>query len=209
LQGATGSICKRSSCRGAHDGMATRRAQVPGARGRARMTSSLSPAAPRGRIGSLTMTAKVVKVTIVRDGSMCFVPVPFDPKAVFGKVRAPVKVTLNGYTYRSTIASMGGTVGIPLRRSNREAAGLEGGETIKVTIALDTDAREVDPPADLVRALKADPPAWERWRDVSYTEKREHVEGINGARKPDTRARRIERAVRAVGSRPAKKTKGK
>ena len=51
---------------------------------------------------------KTFKTTIVRDGSMCFVPLTFDPKSVFGKVRAPVKVTLNGYTYRSTIAAMGG-----------------------------------------------------------------------------------------------------
>jgi hypothetical protein len=50
---------------------------------------------------------------------------------VFGKVRAPVKVTLNGYTYRSTIATMGGPPCVPLRKSNREAAGLEGGETIE------------------------------------------------------------------------------
>ena len=75
---------------------------------------------------------KTFNVTLVRDGSVCFIPVPFDPKLVFGKVRAPVKVTLNGYTYRSTIASMGGEVCIPLRKSNREAAGIEGGETIDV-----------------------------------------------------------------------------
>ena len=52
---------------------------------------------------------------------MCIVPVPFDPAPVFGKVRAAVKVTLNGYTYRSTIAAMGGPLCIPLRKSNREA----------------------------------------------------------------------------------------
>ena len=50
---------------------------------------------------------KTFRATIVRDGSACFIPVPFDPRPVFGKVRAPVEVTLNGYTYRSTIASMG------------------------------------------------------------------------------------------------------
>ena len=50
----------------------------------------------------------------------------FDPKVVFGKIRAPVKVTLNGHTYRSTIAAMGGPPCIPLRKSNREAAGLGG-----------------------------------------------------------------------------------
>src|SRR5262245_39524298 len=114
------------------------------------------------------MVSKTVHVKIVRDGMMCFVPVPFDPKAVFGKVRAPVRVSLNGYTYRSTIASMGGIVAIPLRRSNREAAGLEGGETLDVEIALDTEKRVVTPPPEFARALKARPPAWDRWREMSF-----------------------------------------
>ena len=106
------------------------------------------------------MPSKTFKTTIHRDGSMCFIPVPFDPKPVFGKVRAPVRVTLNGYSFRSTIAAMGGPPCIPLRKSNREAAGLEGGETMEVRLDLDTDARMlITPPADLVRALKAAPPA--------------------------------------------------
>ena len=150
------------------------------------------------------MPSRTVRVTIVREGSMCFVPVPFDPKGVFGKVRAPVRVSLNGYTYRSTIAAMGGTVCIPLRRSNREAAGLEGGETLDVEIALDTEKRVVTPPRDLVRALKARPPAWERWRELSFSHQREYAEAIDGARKPETRARRIEKAVRTIGARPSR-----
>ena len=153
----------------------------------------------------MTMSSKTFKTTIVRDGSMCFIPVPFDPAPVFGKVRAPVKVTLNGYTYRSTIASMGGMVCIPLRRSNREAAGLEGGETLEVRLDLDTEKREITPPPDFAKALKASPPAWERWRELSFTHQREHVEAIEGAKKPETRARRIDEAVRMIGARPAKK----
>jgi hypothetical protein len=153
------------------------------------------------------MTSKVVKVKIVREGSMCYVPVPFDPKAVFGMVRAPVKVTLNGYTYRSTIASMGGTVCIPLRKSNREAAGLEGGETVNVKIELDTGKREIKPPDDLIKALKAAPPAWDRWQELSFTHQREYAEAIEGARKLETRVRRIESAVRTIAARPAKKRK--
>jgi hypothetical protein len=47
------------------------------------------------------MSSQTITVQIYRDGAICFIPVPFDPKAVFGRVRAPVKVTLNGYTYRS------------------------------------------------------------------------------------------------------------
>ncbi len=106
------------------------------------------------------MQSKTFKAKIVRDGSACFIPLTFDPKAVFGKIRAPVKVTLNGYTYRSTIAAMGGPPCIPLRRSNREAAGLEGGETLDVRLDLDTEERVVKPPADLVKALKASS-AWD------------------------------------------------
>jgi len=151
------------------------------------------------------MASRTVSVRIVREGAMCFVPVPFDPKEAFGKVRAPVRVTLNGYTYRSTIASMGGVVGIPLRKSHREAAGLEGGETLDVTIALDPEERTVAPPADLVAALKAAPPAWDRWQELSFTHQREHVEAVEGAKKPETRARRIAKAVTEVGARPLRK----
>ena len=138
------------------------------------------------------------KTTIVRDGSMCCIPLTFDPKLVFGKVRAPVKVTVNGYTYRSTIAAMGGPPFIPLRKSNREAAGLQGGERLEVTLDLDTDKREVTPPSDLIKALKAAPPAWERWQALSFTHQREHVEAIEGAKKPETRTRRIAGAVAMI-----------
>ena len=92
---------------------------------------------------------------------------------------------------------MGGPPCIPLRRSNREAAGLEGGETLQVRLELDTETREVKPPADFVTALKAAPPAWHRWRELSYSHQREYAEAIEGAKKPETRTRRIEAAVRA------------
>src|SRR5262249_53829096 len=127
------------------------------------------------------MPSKTFTTTIVRNGSMCFIPLTFDPKDVFGKIRVPVKVTLNGYTYRSTIAAMGGPPCLPLRKSNREAAGLEGGETLDVRLDLDTDVREVTAPADLVRALKAKPGALARWKALSYSHQREHVEAIEGA----------------------------
>lgn len=143
----------------------------------------------------------------MREGSTCYIPVPFDPKPVFGKVRAPVTVTVNGYTYRSTLAPMGDFTCIPLRKSNREAAGLEGGETVTVTLALDEEKREVDPPADLTKALKAAPPAWDRWQELSYTHQREYAEAVEDAKKPETRVRRIDEAVRAIAARPARKRK--
>jgi len=153
------------------------------------------------------MPTKTYKTEIVREGSMCHIPVPFDPKPVFGKVRAPVTVTVNGYTYRSTIAAMGGVTFIPLRKSNREAAGLEGGETVTVTLALDDAPRDVEPPADLAKALKGTPPAWDRWQELSYTHQREYAEAVDEAKRPETRVKRIADAVRAIGARAAQKRK--
>ena len=75
------------------------------------------------------MSSQSITVQIYRDGAMCFIPVPFDPKAVFGKGRAPVKVPLNGYKYRSTIAAMAGVTCIPLRHATK-AARLSAGEKI-------------------------------------------------------------------------------
>jgi hypothetical protein len=131
--------------------------------------------------------------------------VPFDPKAVFGKARAPVKVTLNGYTYRSTISDMGDGPWVPLRRSNREAAGLEPGATVEVTLELDTDKREVTPPPDLLTALQDHPSAWEGWGLLSFTHQREHAEAVEGAKRPETRLKRIGQAVDMCAARAAKK----
>jgi hypothetical protein len=102
---------------------------------------------------------------------------------------------------------MGNGPCIPLRRSNREAAGLEGDETLSVTIELDSEKREIKPPPDFVRALKGKPPAWDRWRELSYTHQREHVEAIEEAKTPETRARRIDGAVRMIASRPPRQAR--
>jgi hypothetical protein len=169
-------------------------------------TAGVTPATPALR-GRPAMIGKTYTTTIVRDDPMCIIPVPFDPKPVFGKVRAPVRVTLNGYTFRSTISAMGGPCCIPLRKSHREAAGLVGGETLQVELALDTAPRTVTPPADLDKALKA-ASVVEAWKALSFTHRREHVEAIEGAKKPETRRRRIEAAVAMVAAK-AQATAGK
>src|SRR3954463_15384488 len=153
------------------------------------------------------MPVKTYTTTLQSGAMMCAVPVPFDPKEAFGKARAPVKVTLNGYTFRSTIAAMGGPPCIPLRRSHREAAGLHGDETLEVRLELDTEPRVVTPPADLKKALRETAGATERWKALSYTHQREHVEAIEGAKAADTRARRIARAVEMVAGPSMRKRK--
>jgi len=141
------------------------------------------------------VATKTYRATLMRDGMMCAIPVPFDPVPVFGETRAPVTVTLNGYTFRSTIAKMDGATWIPFRKSNREAAGLDGTETLDVTLALDTAARTVDPPPELAAALKKNAAARAAWAALSYTHQREHAEAITGAKAAETKARRVAKAL--------------
>lgn len=149
------------------------------------------------------MKSKTIEVSILSDGGMCAIPVPFDPKEEFGKVRAPVKVTVNGYTFRSTIARMNGQTFIPLRKSHREAAAVSGGERVKVRITADSDERTVEVPPDLAKAIKITPGLWNCWRELSYTNQRESVESVLGAKKAETRERRIAKIVESLAGRNA------
>lgn len=138
------------------------------------------------------------------DGSsMTAIPVPFDPKAVFGVARAPVVVRLRGYEFRSTIFTMGGERFVPLRRSHREAAGVAGGERVRVTLTHDTTPRVVETPADLTKALRG-AKLLATWDTLSFTHQREHVEAILDAKKPQTRTRRIEKCLEMLRARPAR-----
>ncbi len=129
--------------------------------------------------------------------SMGAIEVPFDPKEAFGKVRAPVVVRVQEHMYRSTVCAMGDCWWVPLRKSHREAAGVEAGDVVRVTLSLDVSPRVVKTPRDLALALKGAGAA-ASWHALSYTHQREHVEAILGAKKPETRARRVENAVKMV-----------
>jgi hypothetical protein len=111
-----------------------------------------------------------------------------------GGRRVPVTVTINGYTYRTTIAPMGGLYLIPVSADNRAGAGVRAGEVVDVDIERDTAAREVTVPADLAEALEA---AGVRgaFDALSFTRRKEYVVAVEGAKKPETRRARIERAV--------------
>jgi hypothetical protein len=150
--------------------------------------------------------ARTYTTTILADpdgSSMTAIPVPFDPKDVFGVARPPVLVRLRGYEYRSTIFTMSGERFVPLRRSHREAAGVAGGERVRVTLTHDTAPRTVETPADLAKALRA-AKLIATWRALSFTHQREHAEAILEARKPETRARRIEKCLEMLRSRPVR-----
>ena len=137
------------------------------------------------------------RFTVAAGGDPFLIPLPFDPKTAWGRTRAPVLVEVNGHTYRSTVTTMGGTFSIPFRRSHREAARIVEGDPVEVTVALDTAPRTVDTPDDLRAALEA-AGAWAAWQRLRYTRRREDVEAVEGASKPETRARRIATCVAAV-----------
>jgi len=141
------------------------------------------------------MPAKRFHARLGAEGHALFFEVPFDVKKEFGKARPPVKVSLDGYSYRSTVSVYGGKYYLPVRREHREEAGLKAGDIINVTVALDTEARTVTPPPELSAAFKKNRAAKELWERLSYTHKKEHAEAILQAKKPETRARRVEKTL--------------
>lgn len=132
--------------------------------------------------------------TVVGDGDPFAIPLPFDPRAAWGKAHAPVTVRVGDLVYRSTVTTIGGAPWVPFRADRRAAAGVADGQPFEVTLTLDTASRAVDPPADLREALEA-AGVWDRWQKLSFTYQREHVEAVEGAKKPETRARRIAKCV--------------
>ena len=127
--------------------------------------------------------------------------VPGDVVTALGKgKRPPVMATINGYRYRTTVAPMGGSYWIPVSAQIREAAGIAAGQEVDVELAIDEEPRELAVPDDLAHALEADSGAREFFERLSYSNKRRIVEPILGAKTPETRQRRIERAVEKLRS---------
>ena len=112
-----------------------------------------------------------------------------------GGGRPKVVVTVNGYEYQSSIARMGGEYWLGVSAERRTAAGVRAGEVVELDIVLDTQERTVDVPEDLALALAAEPEAKARWGKLSYSNQRQHVDAITGAKAAETRARRVAKAI--------------
>jgi len=147
------------------------------------------------------VTTKRFETTLWRpdgEGTSTFIPVPLDVRATFGRARPPVLVTVNGYTYRSTIAVYGGHSYLPVNREHRERAGVAPGDTVTVELTSDADSRQVDMPDELRVALDADADVRARFDALSYSHRREYVIWIEGAKRPETRKRRISQTVQRL-----------
>lgn len=109
--------------------------------------------------------------------------------------RPPVVVTINGYSYRNTVAVYGDAFLIGVAQEHRAPAGVKPGDEIEVDLVLDTAPREVELPADFATALDADPDAKRSFESLSYSNKRRFTLSIEDAKSEETRKRRIEKSV--------------
>ena len=109
--------------------------------------------------------------------------------------RPPVVVTINGYSYRNTVAVYGDEFLIGVAQEHRAPAGVKPGDQIEVDLELDTAPRVVELPADFATALDADPGAKRSFESLSYSNKRRFTLSIEDAKSEETRKRRIEKSV--------------
>jgi Bacteriocin-protection, YdeI or OmpD-Associated/Domain of unknown function (DUF1905) len=141
------------------------------------------------------MGAQRFTSTLEQHGSGTVVVVPLDLKEAFGSGRPPVRATVNGYTFRTTLFTMGGRALLGLNREVREAAGVEAGQEVSVELAGDDEPRTVEVPLDLASALDRDPAIRETFDGLSYTHRKEYVRWIEEAKREETRTRRVEKSV--------------
>jgi hypothetical protein len=142
--------------------------------GSARFTATL---VPRGPAAAIVLEAE--QVAAVGEGAKRF----------------PVVATLNDYTWRTTVTRMGGEFLLGLNRAVREQAGVEAGDTVAVTLALDTAPREVEVPEALATALAEDSDARAAFDSLAYTHRKEYARWIDEAQRDETRRRRVAQAL--------------
>lgn len=115
--------------------------------------------------------------------------------------RPPVRVTLAGYSYRTTVAPMGGSYWIPLSAEHRDGSGVAAGDEVDIDIEVDDQPRSVEVPADLAVALDRDPAARRAFDALSYSNQQRYVLSVQGAKTDETRRRRIGKAVTELSNR--------
>lgn len=135
--------------------------------------------------------SETYRTTMLLTGRNTGIPVPEEVLEALGGGRRPaVAVTVNGYRFSSTVGSMGGRFLIPFSAARREESGIAGGDEIEVELALDETPRETPVPTDLAAAVDAASAA-DAWAALAPSRRKAHVVAVEGAKTPETRARRI------------------
>src|SRR5262250_2428762 len=125
-----------------------------------------------------------------KDASAAFT-LPFNTRDVWGKAKVPVKVTVNGYSWRSTVGNRGGIQYIVVNAEARRSAGVKAGDAVTIALEVDTETREIEIPKPLRKALGAK--LTQKLNALSFTHKKEFIVWYSEAKKDETRARRVEK----------------
>jgi Domain of unknown function (DUF1905)/Bacteriocin-protection, YdeI or OmpD-Associated len=126
-----------------------------------------------------------------RKDASAYFTLPFDTRDVWGRAKVPVRVAINGYTWRSTVGNRGGIQYIVVNSDARRGAGVRAGDFVTITLVPDTEKREIEVPIPLQRALGVKLTL--KLDALSFTHKKEFVVWYTEAKKEDTRARRVEK----------------
>jgi Domain of unknown function (DUF1905)/Bacteriocin-protection, YdeI or OmpD-Associated len=126
-----------------------------------------------------------------REGASASFTLPFDTRDVWDRAKVPVIVTINGYTWRSTVGNRGGIQYIVVNAEARRGAGVKAGDFVTITLEPDTEKREIETPTALQKALGTK--LTQKLNGLSFTHKKEFIVWYSGAKQEDTRARRVEK----------------
>jgi hypothetical protein len=140
------------------------------------------------------------RTTLLQSGKTAVgIQVPTEVVEALGAgKRPPVRVTINGYTYRNTIAVMAGVFMVGVSAENRAQANVAGGDEVDVDVELDTQPRELTLPDDFSAALDREPEAKRFFESLSYSRQQALVLPISQAKTPDTRQRRLDKALESL-----------
>lgn len=143
---------------------------------------------------------KALKFKIKLDGmdgnEVAALSAPFDVEKTFGtKARVPVRGTINGFSFRSSLMPMGGCHRMVVNKTIRDGAGVKTGDTVSVVMERDEAERNIDPPPLLEKELKRNKTALANWESQSFTNKKEMARAITEVKQEETRLRRLAKVM--------------
>jgi hypothetical protein len=154
---------------------------------------------PTRNPGPISYSATIEQEEV--ESAAAWVVFPHDLKELYGIGNlAPVVVTFDGIQYRGSIAKMGPEPMLLIRSDIRKQLGKARGDSVEVTVTLDTTPRTVKVPPELATAFRDRPDAQKRFKELSYTNQREYAQWITSSKRPDTKERRIAKAVDMIAA---------
>lgn len=126
---------------------------------------------------------------------------PFDVPQTFGtRARVPVRGTINGFSFRSSLMPMGGGYCMAVNKTMREGANAKAGDEVEIILERYTEERTMEAPAELKKELSKNKKAREQWEASAYTVKKEMANSITGAKQDETKKRRLAKVVQILKS---------